>query len=346
MKKIRSDTGDYPQMDVVSVCGISSRMRTSIFQLKNARSSVASMCSSNNTSRFGMSTNGAAKQTISRCVVGVFAFVVGISTGCTIDRQSPDNNRQVIEQKKSSRSIDTNTRRKSGGTTPKISESEKIANARDTPRSSTTGVDDQDEKIKANLTTGEHVKYGIEFIDNGDWDLARRHLQYAVEKSRKPNLAKFLLRQITVDAVELLGAKSFTYTVVRGDKLSDIAEQYLGSNLLFPALARYNRIDVPKELEPGTVIQIPNSPDRFPKTVVPSADKQRSTKTPAQSSTESDAGQQTGDESIKSLYTRMTSHYQNGEFQQAQDLNDQILKADPTNIKAKSMKRRLEKHLK
>ncbi len=71
-------------------------------------------------------------------------------------------------------------------------------------------------------------------------------------------LAKTLLLSITADPVATLGARSFSYTVQPGDRLSKLSEQYLKDQYKFYLLARYNNLPVPR-LQVGQVIRIPGT---------------------------------------------------------------------------------------
>jgi tetratricopeptide (TPR) repeat protein len=101
------------------------------------------------------------------------------------------------------------------------------------------------------------AKKAIEPLNTGDEASARRDLQRALDLDPENKLAGSLLRQITDDPVEMLGAQYFTHRVQRDESLSMLAERYLNNIYLFYALARYNGIKVPKQLSAGHEIRIP-----------------------------------------------------------------------------------------
>ena len=77
-------------------------------------------------------------------------------------------------------------------------------------------------------------------------------------------LALLMLRQLTEDSVVMLGKEYFLYKVLPGDNLSKIAERFLGDKYLFYALARYNNISVPRQLQAGQIIKVPGKAPKNP----------------------------------------------------------------------------------
>lgn len=97
----------------------------------------------------------------------------------------------------------------------------------------------------------------IEMLELGHEDQATAELQRALQADANNRLAQSLLRQIQTDPQALLGRESFSYRVEPGESLSRIAGRFLKDVHLFYALARYNDIRVPRQLQGGQVIRIP-----------------------------------------------------------------------------------------
>lgn len=97
----------------------------------------------------------------------------------------------------------------------------------------------------------------IELLELGNEDQAAAELQRAVHADPSNKLAHNLLKQVQTDPLELLGRESFSYRVQPGESLSRIAQRFLGDVHLFYALARYNDIRVPRQLQGGQTIKVP-----------------------------------------------------------------------------------------
>ncbi|WP_326534378.1 LysM peptidoglycan-binding domain-containing protein [Pseudorhodoferax sp.] len=100
----------------------------------------------------------------------------------------------------------------------------------------------------------------IEMLELGHEDQATAELQRALQADASNRLAQSLLRQIQTDPQALLGRESFSYRVEPGESLSRIAGRFLKDVHLFYALARYNDIRVPRQVQGGQVIRIPGRP--------------------------------------------------------------------------------------
>ena len=109
------------------------------------------------------------------------------------------------------------------------------------------------------LSASQHEQEAITLLSRGEWPLAERHLERALELRPGSARAQLLLEQIRVDPTEHLGETSFQYTVQPGESLSQLAQRFLGDTLKFPILARYNDIDNPQDLRAGQVIRIPGT---------------------------------------------------------------------------------------
>ncbi len=97
----------------------------------------------------------------------------------------------------------------------------------------------------------------VELLQAGNEDQARSELRQALLLDPQNRLALNLTRQLSSDAMSLLGRDSFPYTVRSGESLSMLAQRFLGDPYSFYALARYNDIKVPRQLAAGQVLRIP-----------------------------------------------------------------------------------------
>lgn len=94
-------------------------------------------------------------------------------------------------------------------------------------------------------------------LELGNEDQALAEIQRALQSDPNNRLAQSLLKQIQTDPVTLLGREHFTYRVEPGESLSRIAGRFLKDVHLFYALARYNDIKVPRQLQGGQTIKVP-----------------------------------------------------------------------------------------
>jgi tetratricopeptide (TPR) repeat protein len=97
----------------------------------------------------------------------------------------------------------------------------------------------------------------VELLEVGNEDQALAEIQRALQADPANRLAQSLLKQIQTDPQQLLGRESFTYRVEPGESLSRIAGRFLKDVHLFYALARYNDIKVPRQLQGGQLIKVP-----------------------------------------------------------------------------------------
>lgn len=96
-----------------------------------------------------------------------------------------------------------------------------------------------------------------ELLEQGQEEQALAEIQRALQADPANRLAQSLLKQIQTDPQVLLGREHFTYRVEPGQSLSRIAGRFLNDVHLFYALARYNDIKVPRQLQGGQVIKVP-----------------------------------------------------------------------------------------
>ena len=103
----------------------------------------------------------------------------------------------------------------------------------------------------------KQAQAAVELLEHGKPDAARAELEQALQNDPANRLAQNLMRQITADPAELLGREAFNYTVRPGDSLSRIAQRFLNDVYGFYILARYNDIQVPRQVASGQVLRIP-----------------------------------------------------------------------------------------
>ena len=96
-------------------------------------------------------------------------------------------------------------------------------------------------------------------LDAGQVDTAEGQLLDILDRRPNSRLAERLLEQIRSDPEALMGSEFHEITIAEGESLSEIAERELGDALQFFALARYNGIAVPRRLEPGRTLRIPEA---------------------------------------------------------------------------------------
>lgn len=100
----------------------------------------------------------------------------------------------------------------------------------------------------------------IEQLEGGHEDQALVEIERALQADPANRLAQSLLRQVQTDPQQLLGREYFSYRVEPGESLSLIAGRFLRDVTLFYALARYNDIRVPRQVQGGQLIKVPGRP--------------------------------------------------------------------------------------
>lgn len=94
-------------------------------------------------------------------------------------------------------------------------------------------------------------------LERGEAKEARERLRKMVRNDPADRASATLLASLSDDPVAALGSTSFAYRVQPGDKMTDLAQRFLGDRLKFYLLARYNGVAVPALLKPGMVLRIP-----------------------------------------------------------------------------------------
>lgn len=113
------------------------------------------------------------------------------------------------------------------------------------------------EEKPEDLTYSEYLSMGIQSLQIGEPENARRHIQNALDLNPRSKKAAGLIKQIDADPVQLLGTEYFIYEVRQGESLSSISDEFLGDSLMFYVLARYNDVNNPSELTAGQTLKIP-----------------------------------------------------------------------------------------
>lgn len=103
----------------------------------------------------------------------------------------------------------------------------------------------------------EGVQEAIAMLHRGEQDAARRRLMTVLRRDPADAIARQLIGQIDGDPQQMLGARSYRYTLRDGETLSTVAQRALGNPLSFYILARYNNIAVPNLVVAGQTISVP-----------------------------------------------------------------------------------------
>lgn len=103
----------------------------------------------------------------------------------------------------------------------------------------------------------------ISLLKSGRRTQAKKELHIVQWYYPKNKSVISLLEQIEKVPEEYFGQQHFSHRVRPGESFSTLSEKYLNDPLKFYALARYNKITVPKHLRPGIKIKIPGEhPDK------------------------------------------------------------------------------------
>lgn len=106
----------------------------------------------------------------------------------------------------------------------------------------------------------ERVGKAIELLNQGKREPARRELREVLERFPSDPVARNLYGQLDIDPKAKLGTQNFPYKVKPGERMSEIAQRFLGDPVQFYILARYNGIEAPGAIEGGQTILIPGRP--------------------------------------------------------------------------------------
>lgn len=97
----------------------------------------------------------------------------------------------------------------------------------------------------------------LRLLENGNAAAARVELIAYLEQQPSSEVGRDLLRQIDTPAEEYFPQQYRVVELEPGESLSTLAEEYLGDLYQFHALAKYNGIAQPRQLELGQSIKIP-----------------------------------------------------------------------------------------
>ena len=109
------------------------------------------------------------------------------------------------------------------------------------------------------LNTREHIDKALELFETGQQEKAIGQLRQAREQNPRSRTVKKLLKQLETDPQEYFGKEYFEYRVRKGDTLSELAKRFLGDELEFIALTRYNGLAKPSLLVANQTLRIPGS---------------------------------------------------------------------------------------
>lgn len=181
----------------------------------------------------------------------------------------------------------------------------------------------------------------VEMLELGHEEPALAEIRRALQADPANRLAQSLLRQVETDPQVLLGREHFIYRVQPGESLSRIAGRFLNDVHLFYALARYNDIKVPRQLQGGQAIKVPGRqpppaatppvappPAPAPTPVAPPAPAPAAPKPP-------DAGPSAAEVVIQQEYRRGLSLMAQQKPAEAIGAFDQVLERDPNHANAR-----------
>jgi tetratricopeptide (TPR) repeat protein len=111
------------------------------------------------------------------------------------------------------------------------------------------------------LSAEERLHLATDLLQHGEAQRARVELKtYLVEVSDS-KAALYLLSQIETPIDSLFPADSFTVKLGKKETLSSLARTYLGDELGFYGLARFNKIEIPADVREGEALRIPKTPE-------------------------------------------------------------------------------------
>ncbi len=114
-------------------------------------------------------------------------------------------------------------------------------------------------QVEPGLSPRERLMQATFFLGLGQVAPARVELDAALSQQPDNPDAWLLLLQLDGDPVSILGKNSTPYTVKPDETLLRIAEDFLGSQYLFYALAGYNGLESPNAIQEGQQIRIPRT---------------------------------------------------------------------------------------
>jgi tetratricopeptide (TPR) repeat protein len=125
------------------------------------------------------------------------------------------------------------------------------------PEPSSEAVDYAAYTPNPDLSTGERIREALRLLERGNVGQARAELAAFLEQRPSSSIGKELMAQIDTPVEEYFPAEYVRIDLESGETLSTISKQYLGSVYQFFALARYNNIEVPRNIRVGQEIRVP-----------------------------------------------------------------------------------------
>ncbi len=113
----------------------------------------------------------------------------------------------------------------------------------------------------ANPEIGESERfyYALQLLEQGQEEQARVELEAFLVHQPKSQKARELIRQIDTPVYQYFPSEFFEVTLQPGESLSVLARDYLDDLYAFYALAKYNSISVPSQINAGQKIRIPST---------------------------------------------------------------------------------------
>jgi len=102
-----------------------------------------------------------------------------------------------------------------------------------------------------------HLELAIKALQTGQVSIAQAEIKSVLKLEPNNKIAQSLKDQIEIDSNQYFEDTFRDYKIQKGDSLGALALKYLGSDLEFYALAKYNRIDNPSLLNINQLIKIP-----------------------------------------------------------------------------------------
>lgn len=106
------------------------------------------------------------------------------------------------------------------------------------------------------VDNAQQVADVVAALEAGDEKRARKLLKKMAARDPGDRRVAVLRESIDGDPRTLLGAKSFGYSVQRGESFLSLAQRFLGDRLKFHLLVRYNGLKT-SQIAPGTIIRLP-----------------------------------------------------------------------------------------
>ncbi|HEX7815835.1 LysM domain-containing protein [Dyella sp.] len=167
-------------------------------------------------------------------------------------------------------------------------------------------------------------------LQTGHYAEGEKSLRHYLVQHPDDRLASNLLRQLTGDPQQLLGAPKQSYVVQAGDSYSTLAARFLGDGTQFLLLARYNGSNNPSLLRAGQNLRLPASARMNAPAVTPAADASASAPTATPAPAASVAPPETADVRAHRLQDESLGLLKRGRREDAIARMQQALDAEPS----------------